>query len=261
LTCFGPLTQSIPDAALLLDALAGNRSGDRHRPPSGPDSFAAATQTPPPRLRIGLSFATPFGVPGRVDAEIGAAIERTAAQLGELGHSVEFADPSYGLVGLGMLPRGMNGVHRWLSEHDVEKSALEPRTRVHARLGKALGGAPLRLARAAEPKFAARIGRIFTSCDVLLTPTTAKPAPKVGALAGRGYWPTSTAASAACPFAWAWNVVGWPALSVPAGFTSAGLPIGAQLLGRENDERTLLALGAELERAGGEGWRERRPAP
>jgi len=45
-------------------------------------------------------------------------------------------------------------------------------------------------------------------------------------------------------------VTGWPGLSVPAGHTAAGLPIGAQLLGRENDEATLLALGAELEGSG-----------
>jgi amidase len=72
-------------------------------------------------------------------------------------------------------------------------------------------------------------------------------------LAGRGYWATSTAASATCPFAFAWNVVGWPGISVPAGLTASGLPIGAQLLGRESDEATLLALAGSVERAEG-GW-------
>ena len=76
---------------------------------------------------------------------------------------------------------------------------------------------------------------------------------------GRGYWATSTAASAACPFAWAWNVVGWPGLSVPAGFTATGLPIGAQLLGRENDEATLLALAGQLEAAADGEWTEDAP--
>lgn len=72
-------------------------------------------------------------------------------------------------------------------------------------------------------------------------------------------WATSTAASAACPFAWAWNVTGWPGLNVPAGLSAAGLPLGAQLLGRENDEATLLALAGQLEAAAEGEWTKRRP--
>ena len=97
------------------------------------------------------------------------------------------------------------------------------------------------------------LGRVFERCDVVLTPTTAKPPPRIGALEGEGYWKTGNTASATCPFAFAWNVVGWPGISVPAGFTSTGLPIGAQLLGRENDEATLLSLAGSVERAEG-GW-------
>jgi amidase len=98
-----------------------------------------------------------------------------------------------------------------------------------------------------------RVSRVFERCDVVLTPTTAMPAPRIGALEGRGYWKTGNTASAICPFAFAWNVVGWPGISVPAGLTSAGLPIGAQLLGRESDEATLLSLAGQVERAHG-GW-------
>jgi len=251
LTCFGPLTRSVADAALLLDAVTGNHPGDRHRPPAPAGPFAAAAAASPPRLRIALSFTTPFGAPSAVDAEIRAATESAAERLAELGHEVVPEDPRYGLVGLGFVPRGMAGVHEWLRDHVPDHKPLEARTRVHGRLGRALSGLPLRTARAAEPALARRIGRVFERCDVVLTPTTARPPLRIGALAGRGYWATSTIMSAACPFAFAWNVTGWPALSVPAGLTAAGLPIGVQLLGRENDEATLLALGAELEAAGG----------
>jgi amidase len=260
LSCFGPLTRSVADAALLLDAVAGNREGDLHRPPPHSESFAAIASQPPRRLRVGLSFATPFGVPGKVDPEVRAATERTAERLAELGHEVVRTDPSYGLVGLGIIPRGMGGVHAWLRDRVPDDARLEPRTRVHGRLGRMLSGPPLAASRAAEPALARRIGRVFERVDVVLTPTTAVPPPRIGAMDGRGYWATSSAASAACPFAWAWNVVGWPGLSVPAGFTAAGLPIGAQLLGHENDEATLLALGTQLEAAADGEWTERRPA-
>ncbi len=259
LTCLGPLTRSVADAALLLDAVAGNRDGDLHRPPPHSESFAAAASAEPRRLRIALSFATPLGTPERIDPEIRAATERSAASLAELGHEVVAADPSYGLVGLGIIPRGMGGVHDWLRDRMPTDAPLEPRTRVHARLGGLLSGPPLRAARAAEPALARRIGRIFDRVDAVLTPTTAKPAPRIGALDGRGYWATSTAASAACPFAWAWNVIGWPALNLPGGFSAAGLPIGVQLLGRENDEATLLSLGSQLETTVDGEWTERRP--
>ncbi|HST55073.1 MAG TPA: amidase [Solirubrobacteraceae bacterium] len=260
LACFGPLTRSIADAALLLDVVAGSREGDLHRPAPHSESYALAASRPPRRLRIALSFATPIGVPGAVDPEIRAAIELTATRLTDLGHEVIRTDPSYGLVGASIVPRGMAGVRSWIDERVPEPGALEARTRVHARCGRVLSGPALRAARAIEPALARRIGRVFERVDVVLTPTTAKPAPRIGALQGRGYWATSTTASAICPYAWAWNVIGWPALSVPAGFTEQRLPIGAQLLGRENDEATLLALGAELEAAEDGEWMKLRPA-
>jgi amidase len=253
LSCYGPLARSTGDAALLLDAIHGNVPADLHRPQPPAESFSAAAAREPGRLRIAVSFATPFGLSGKVDAEHRAAVEAFAARLGELGHEVFPADPDYGMVGPAIVPRGMAGVEQWLAAHGEDRAKLEARTRTHARFGKALSGLPLRLSRAGEPALRRRIGRVFERCDVVLTPTTAKPPPRIGALESRGYWATSSTAGATCPFAFAWNVVGWPGISVPAGLTANGLPIGAQLLGRENDEATLLSLAGSIERAEG-GW-------
>jgi amidase len=253
LSCYGPLARSAADAALLLDAIRGNVPADLHRPAPPAEPFVEAAAREPERLRVAISFATPPAVSGKVHSEHRAAVEAFGEQLAELGHEVFPADPDYGLVGPAIIPRGMAGVDAWLRAHGEDRSALEPRTRMHARFGRTLSGLPLRLSRAAEPALQRRLGGIFERCDVVLTPATAMPPPRIGALAGRGYWATSTTASATCPFAFAWNVVGWPAISVPAGFTSKGLPIGAQLLGRESDEATLLSLAAQVERAAG-GW-------
>ncbi len=249
LSCYGPITRTVEDAALLLDALRGNAPADPHQLAIPDIPFAEAAELQPAKLRIALSFTTPFGVPSEVDAEHRRAIEGFAETLTGLGHDVRPADPRYGLVGPALVARGMSGVHQWLTEHRPDPSQLEPRTRTHARFGRLLSGPPLSLSRASEPILRRRIGGIFENVDLVLTPTTAMPPPRIGALDGRGYWASSTRASAICPFAWAWNVTGWPAISLPAGMTSAGLPIGAQLLGRENDEATLLSLGRQLELA------------
>jgi amidase len=55
----------------------------------------------------------------------------------------------------------------------------------------------------------------------------------------------------------AWNVAGFPAASVPAGFTAEGLPLAVQLVALPGKERTLLALAGQLQRAAD--WTERRP--
>ncbi|MFE6131611.1 amidase family protein, partial [Streptomyces sp. NPDC056437] len=63
--------------------------------------------------------------------------------------------------------------------------------------------------------------------------------------------------AAACPYAWPWNVLGWPGVNVPAGLTADGLPVGAQLLGPAGSEETLISLAAQLE--ADQRWYEKRP--
>ena len=258
ITCFGPLTRTVDDAALLLDVLAGNRDGDRHRPPAPAEPFADAARRAPERLRVALSFTTPFGTSSKVDPEVRAAVERTAERLRALGHDVFAADPDYGLIGPIFVPRGSNGTYEMYSRLP-NGATVEARTRFHAALGRFLGGPLLTVSRRAEPRLRRRAARIFERADVVLTPTTAEPPLRIGELAGRNWWATSTRQADACPFAFAWNYTGWPALNVPAGFTDNGLPIGAQFLGRENDEATLLQLAAQLEQA--ENWAANTPRP
>jgi len=255
LTVWGPLARSVGDAALLLDALCGSHPEDVHRldPPVG--SFARAARRDPGRLRIAVSFRTAFGVPDTVDPEIVRAVERIARRLTELGHKVFPADPDYGPVALGLVARGPAGVADWLDS--LPGARPEPRTETEAKVGRVLSRRLLPLARRLDPMLRRRVGRIFQIADVVLTPTTARLPFRVGAYEGAGWYRTQSAAAAACPYAWPWNVLGWPAVNVPAGFSSSGLPIGAQLLGHDSDEALLISLAAQLETV--EGWHERRP--
>ena len=259
LTGYGPLARTVADAALLLDAASGNHEGDRHQPP--PVSVLPAATRDPGRLRIALSFRSAITfTPRPLHPQVRDAVLDVAKTLARLGHEVSEADPRYGLIGLGFVPRGEAGIRDWC-ERVPDKSTLDPRTLRTARHGWWLGGPVLRLARAAEGPLQRQVGSVFRRYDVVLTPTTASPPPAIGAMAGLNGWQTERAMIAACPYAWPWNVLGWPGMSVPAGFTPEGLPLGAQLLGPAGSEPLLVSLAAQLEddQHWSDRWPEQRP--
>ncbi|MEV4255426.1 amidase [Spirillospora sp. NPDC049652] len=255
ITVWGPLARTVGDAALMLDVLAGSHPEDAYQLDRPVTPFAEAARREPGRLRVAVSFRTAFGVPGRLDPEIRLAVERLARRLTALGHKVFPADPDYGPIFMGLVPRGTTGVADWLDA--MPNPRPEARTEVEARIGRIAGRRLLPLARRLDPYFRRRVGRIFETADVVLTPTTAQLPLKVGAFEGAGYQRTQSGVAAACPYAWTWNVLGWPGVNVPAGFSRDGLPIGAQLLGHDSDEATLISLAAQLESV--EHWADQRP--
>ncbi|MFJ9717477.1 amidase [Streptomyces sp. NPDC101213] len=257
ITVNGTLARTVADAALLLDAASGNHPRDPHRPPAV-DALAAVGRDPG-RLRVALALKPPFtAVPARLLPEVRDRVVALATTLAGLGHTVEEADPPYGRIGLTFVPRATAGIAEWVAEAPFP-ALLDRRTHGAARLGRLLGGAPLRAARRAEAVLHRRIGRFFETYDVVLAPTTAAPPPRIGALLELSGFATDRAMIAACPYAWPWNVLGWPGVNVPAGFTPGGLPVGAQLLGPAGSEPLLLSLAAQLE--ADLRWHERWPEP
>ncbi|ARF58227.1 amidase [Streptomyces gilvosporeus] len=256
ITGIGPLARTVEDAALLLDVASGNHPGDLHRPPAIAAREAAGRD--PGRLRIALSWKPAITFTRKqLHPEVRAAVTEMARTLARLGHFVEEADPDYGLVGLSFVPRATAGVGEWAARVP-DSRLLDPRTRESVRMGRLLGGPVLRRARAAERRQQRRIGALFGPYDVLLTPTTATPPPRIGTFAELSGWRTDQAMIAACPYAWPWNVLGWPGVSVPAGFSTDGLPLGAQLLGPAHDEPRLISLAAQLQ--DDLRWHQHRPA-
>lgn len=255
ITCDGPLARTVADAALLLHAASGSHAGDLHRPPAV-DLLTAAGRAPR-RLRIALSLRPAFAVVRqRLDPVVRAATVRIGERLAALGHEVVEEEPRYGLIGLSFVPRSMAGIRDWVGRVP-DPSLLDARTRVNARGGLLLGGGVLRVARAAEGPLRRRAGELFGRFDVVLTPTTAVPPPRTGELAELSSHRTDATMIAACPYTWPWNVLGWPGVNVPAGFTPDGLPMGVQLLGPANSEPLLISLAAQLE--ADQRWYERWP--
>ncbi|SER75903.1 amidase [Actinokineospora terrae] len=243
ITTDGVLARTVGDAALLLEVLAGA-------------PFRDAADIDPGRLRIGLSLRPAFtGMRVALDPLVRTAVVRLARVLRSLGHEIVVANPDYGLIGLNFLPRSLGGVHDW---HDrvPDPLLLDTRTLSNGRLGALLRGRGLRAANATLRLFQRRVGRVFDRVDVLLTPTTASLPLPVGAIDGLRGWQTDQAIIRACPYAWPWNVLGWPAMNVPAGLVP--LPVGAQLLGRADSERQLISLAAQLESV--ERWDRRWPS-
>jgi amidase len=255
LTCIGPLTRTVADAALMLDVLSGNHPEDLHAPPPPSEPYVQAVTREVRPLRIALSLRHPYSAaPVHLHHEIDAAVRRIGGILAELGHTVAERHPRYGLMGLTLVARGESGLHEWV-QRVPNRSLLDVRTRSTARLGGVLAKTVLPVARRLETRFQRRIGSLFQHSDVLIAPTSATAALPIGKTSGLSSRATQQIISGACPYAWPWNVLGWPGVSVPAGLTEEGLPIGIQLLGPANSEATLLSLAAQLERV--ERWHER----
>jgi amidase len=192
-----------------------------------------------------------------VHPEILAALHRVAAQLELVGHTIMEGDPNYGIrLSLDFLARSTTGLLDW-SERVGEGVTLDRRTVANMRLGRVLSENALRQARLAEAAAQRRVGYIFDTIDVVLAPTTAQPPPPIHAFDNMGTLRTNRAMVARCPVCWPWNVLGWPSINVPAGFTHDGLPIGVQLMGPQNSEPLLVSLAAELEAVSG--WAAKQP--
>jgi amidase len=256
ITVNGVLARTVTDAALVLDAASGNVHGDLHQPPPVRVSDYVA-QAPGP-LKVALSTKFPFTFfRAKLHPEILAAMETVAGQLEELGHTMVADDPDYNLrMSWNFLSRSTSGLLDWVDRLGPDVT-FDKRTLANARTGWLLSENTLRKARAREAESQRRIGWIFNLVDVVLAPTTALPPPRVNSFDRRGGLSTDRAMIRACPVTWPWNLLGWPSINVPAGFTYGGLPIGVQLMGPANSEPLLISLAAELEALNG--WALRQP--
>ncbi|WP_193614652.1 amidase [Nocardioides lijunqiniae] len=240
----GPLSRTVLDSALVYDVIRGSAPGDRFRA-GETGSFVEAAGREPGRLRIGWSTA-PVSVGVRPDPIHVRAVEETARLLAELGHDVRRVDPHYPDPTAAFVPQFFAGLRAEADEVE-HYDRLERRTRETHRLGSWVSPRVTEWAIGASEKVSATANRIFQEVDVLLTPTTAHRPPRVGVLDGRGTVGSALKAMPAIAYVALWNVAGNPAASVPCGLAEDGLPVGVQLVGRTDDEVTLLSLSAQLE--------------
>jgi amidase len=252
------LARTVEDAALVLDAASGNVEGDRHKPP--PLTASDYVGIAPGPLNIALSTRFPYTFfRAKLHPEILGATQRVGKQLQLLGHKVVPGNPDYGLrLSWDFLARSTAGLRDW-EERLGDGVTFDSRTLSNLRVGHLLGEAILRSTRRHEAAAQHRVGSVFDIVDVVLAPTTAQPPPLARYFDRLGSFGTDRAMIRACPVTWPWNVLGWPSINVPAGFTADGLPIGVQLMGPANSEGMLISLAAELEAVSG--WASTQPQP
>ncbi len=257
LVVVAPLTRTVLDWALIADQLVGAEPDDEHvaRPPR--TTFTEAARTHPSRLRIGVSLR-PWGPGIRIDDEPRNSVLRTVVLLSELGHDVVRLDPPMkdltASTAFGM--RYLSNAHEARMTMELP-DAVEPRTKAVGELGRRLPKPLVRWANRGDARLTEFANRIFAEVDVLLTPALSRPPIKIAEWDGIRVVRALSSSASYATFLPLWNIAGNPAAVVPAGHTTAGLPLGVQLIGRRHDECTLLSLSGQLEQA--RPWAQRIP--
>ncbi len=248
----GPMTRTVEDCALLLGAMAGHDPRDITSLDVPVPDFTAGIESGIKGMRLGVE--RDFFFPSRLTDEVRNATEGALSFFASQGATVidvripelEFAVP----IAMPPILADTTAFHRrWIRQR---ADRYDPRTRVMIELGELIPATHYVKAQRARRVLRDRVRSTFDRfrLDALVAPTLPMPTVPVedlnlvlndasGESPGSSYFRQCVAA----------NVIGIPALSIPAGFSGAGLPIGIDLFGRPLQERTLFQIARSYERA------------
>jgi aspartyl-tRNA(Asn)/glutamyl-tRNA(Gln) amidotransferase subunit A len=247
---YGILVTTVRDSARHLDVTAGPHPSDRVSLPAAGVSYEEAVETlAVAGLRARVSLDLGFAV---VDPEVGDLVEGAATQLIEAAGLVRDDDPVV-LRDPARVWQRAGYMDLWMSmEKDMWPAVADDLTFYSRQVLEQTEGYPV--SKAAEVHKARQhlqddCARLFDEVDVVLCPTTAVPAfpaegPPTSVIAGRELSPIY-----ATPYTMLANLTGNPAISVPAGLSSDGLPVGLQIIGRRFADDVVLRLARIFEQA------------
>ena len=251
----GPLARSARDVAVLLDAVAGPDPRDPPTAGARIEPYLDALGDAIEGVRIG--FATNV-LPG-LDSEIRAAVEAAVPVFSKAGATVrEVAIPE--LEGSGadaamaiIVPEATHAHRAWL---DDRPDAYSETVRERLLAGRRVPAVDYLAAREAGERLRARLADLQREIDLIVLPTmpvVAMPLDETTVEVSEGERGMTALNHLISPF----NLTGQPALSVPCGFTSAGLPVGVQIVGRHFQDGLVLRAGHAYQRH--TDWHGRRP--
>lgn len=243
----GPLTQTVRDAALLLQVLAGFDPDDTGSVDTPVPDYRAALGQDIAGLRIGVCRNHFFG---RNEVEVEAKVESAIADLAALGATiVDFEVPNldYGLGAIFAIELASSAAFHDRGMQTGATSAMADDVRTLIDIGRLVSGADYLKAEQFRTLLIQDFMTVFERVDVVVTPSSPVTAWECGQRS------VVTGAQEESPLAASWrltypfNLTGLPALSVPCGFDSRGLPIGLQIAGKPFDESTVLRVGHAYE--------------
>jgi aspartyl-tRNA(Asn)/glutamyl-tRNA(Gln) amidotransferase subunit A len=243
----GPMARTVADCALMLNVLARPDPRDWFSLPYDGTDWTKDLPLGVKGLRI--AFSPRLGYVKYVHPEVEARVADAVKVFEKLGARVGAADPGFPDAEAVFTAHWTSGAWNLLRKLPAEKLALiEPGLRAAAEHGGRYSLADYFDAVAARGAMGERMRRFHTEWDLLVTPAVAVPAFEVGRLepaspAGQGNWTWWT------PFSFPFNLTQQPAMSVPCGFTSDGLPIGLQIVGPMHREDLVLRAGHAYEQA------------
>lgn len=251
------LTRTVRDAAAMLDSTAGPATGDPFTLMSPDAKFASAGDGAVRPLRIALQVDSPFGP---VASDVSGATERVARSLEADGHSIELASPPVDGEAWSKAEHTI-----WIQStaweikrlsaatgNKVDETTLEPLSLRAFELARDLTADDWFEAKANCNRICREVGGFFSEFDVLITPTIARTAPKIGEIAGSDtsdYDNFIHRTGQFSPFTSLFNITGQPAISLPLAQDRNGMPIGVQLVAGYGNEFLLLQLAFYFEQA------------
>ena len=243
----GPLTRTVRDAALCLQALAGRDERDETSSHASVDSYLPAEGVSIRGLRVGVPSNFYFD---QVDPEVAVAVRKMVQLAAGLGAQVEMVTVP-DIAGLNAIGRVI-----LLSEASAVFERFADRrndfgadVRILFDQGALLPATDYVNAQRLRRQFVTLFLQLFTGIDVLLTPTTPTVAKRIGENTILAGGVEEDFRLAATRMVRGINVLGFPAISIPCGFDGEGMPIGLQMIGRPFAERQLLSAAAALEDA------------
>ena len=253
----GPMSRTVRDSALLLQVLAGHDPRDPTTLREEPPDFVAAVDGDIKGLRIGWSPDYGFAA---VDPEVIEVTSKAAQVFDELGCHVEDADlildSPYDAYGPLYELAAYAGYGQYLESHGDQMTGF---ARDFIGWGSKVSATDLARALGLIDGLKAQFAELFEQYDLLLSPTLAIPSLPVGEfpeeIAGRPVYPHRYFSFH--PFTYPINAIGHAAASVPADFSSDGMPIGLHIVGRKGGEEAVIAASAAFERA--RPWAQHRP--
>jgi amidase len=253
----GPIARTVRDAAALLDAMAGPAESDWQWAPPPATSFLAACDEPPGRLRIGR-YSTPVIADASVHPDCIAAYEAASELLAGLGHEVVDHTPTFTPDLVPAFETVWSTEFLSLPIEPADEARTRPLTRWIRERGRSVSAQQLYAALANLRRAVRGELEACSGYDAVLTPTLASPPVLVGELRDdEDPEADFEAQKRFTPYTSPYNMSGQPAVSLPMHWTTAGLPIGVQLVGRPYGEATLLRLSAQVEAAAP--WAHRKP--